>query len=150
MTDTTQTARYFALFNEIGIIEQLGRNVLEAQLPRGIIAPHFTVLNHLIRVRDGQTPLALARAFQLPKTSVTHTLAGLQKHGLVDIRPNPRDARSKCVWITAAGRALRDDTIAALTPFLAAAAEVVPPADLDRVLPVLEKLRQYLDQARDD
>ena len=150
MTQSIQTGRYFAFFNEIGIIEQLSRNFLEAQLPDGIIAPHFTVLNHLIRVRDGQTPLALAQAFQVPKTTMTHTLAGLQKRGLVDIRPNPADARSKCVWITEAGRTLRENTIAALAPDLRGAAEVVSPADLDRVLPILEKLRQYLDQARDE
>ncbi|WP_411891384.1 MarR family winged helix-turn-helix transcriptional regulator [Yoonia sp. SDW83-1] len=150
MTQTIQTGRYFTFFNEIGIIEQLSRAFLEAQLPDGIIAPHFSVLNHLIRVRDGQTPLVLARAFQVPKTTMTHTLGGLQKHGLVDIRPNPKDARSKCVWITDAGRTLREETITALAPDLRAVAEVVSPADLDRVLPILEKLRQYLDQARDE
>ncbi len=150
MTETIQTGRYFTFFNEIGIIEQLSRAFLEAQLPNGIIAPHFSVLNHLIRVRDGQTPLVLARAFQVPKTTMTHTLGGLQKHGLVDIRPNPKDARSKCVWITDAGRILREETIAALAPDLRAVAEVVSPTDLDRVLPILEKLRQYLDQARDE
>lgn len=150
MTQTIQTGRYFTFFNEIGIIEQLSRAFLEAQLPNGIIAPHFSVLNHLIRVRDGQTPLVLARAFQVPKTTMTHTLGGLQKHGLVDIRPNPKDARSKCVWITDAGRTLREETIAALAPDLRAVAEVVSPTDLDRVLPILEKLRQYLDQARDE
>ncbi len=150
MTQTIQTGRYFTFFNEIGIIEQLSRAFLEAQLPDGIIAPHFSVLNHLIRVRDGQTPLVLARAFQVPKTTMTHTLGGLQKHGLVDIRPNPKDARSKCVWITDAGRTLREETIVALAPDLRAVAEVVSPTDLDRVLPILEKLRQYLDQARDE
>ena len=70
----TNPAVFFEVFNEIGIIEQLSRAVLEARLPDGLIAPHFTVLNHLVRVKDGQTPVHMARAFQVPKTSMTHTL----------------------------------------------------------------------------
>ena len=90
----TTTGLYFRLFNEIGILAQLSRALLVARLPDGLVLPHFTVINHLIRVKDGQTPLQLARAFQVPKTSMTHTLAGLEKRGLVEMRTNPEDARS--------------------------------------------------------
>jgi hypothetical protein len=62
---------YFRLFNEIGIIEQLSRARFEARLPKGVLVPHFTVLNHLMRVEDGRTPLELARAFQVPKTTLS-------------------------------------------------------------------------------
>ncbi|MEL6433580.1 MAG: MarR family transcriptional regulator, partial [Pseudomonadota bacterium] len=68
----------FTIFNEIGIIAQLARSAFEERLPDGMIPPHFSVLNHLIRVKDGQTPLAMARAFKVPKTTLTHTLAGLE------------------------------------------------------------------------
>lgn len=146
--DPATTGRYFTLLNEIGIIEQLSRAFLEAELPDGLILPHFTVLNHLIRVADGQTPLVLATAFQVPKTTMTHTLSGLQKHGLIDMRPNPKDARSKQVWLTEAGRSLRNTTIAALAPELAKIETVIPQAELDTLLPALQKLRKYLDQAR--
>ncbi|MEM9975891.1 MAG: helix-turn-helix domain-containing protein, partial [Pseudomonadota bacterium] len=77
---------YFTFFNEVGIIGQLSRTLLERHLPKGYLLPHFSVLNHLIRVRDGPTPLALARAFQVPKTSMTHTLAGLERGGLIEMR----------------------------------------------------------------
>jgi hypothetical protein len=40
-----------------------------------VTRPHFSVLNHLMRVEDGRTPLELARAFQVPKTTLS-TLAG--------------------------------------------------------------------------
>ncbi len=142
------TALYFTLFNEIGIIEQLSRAFLEAQLPNGLIAPHFSVLNHLIRVQDGQTPLTLATAFQVPKTTMTHTLSGLQKHGLVETRPNPDDARSKRVWITAAGTQLRNNTIARMGPDLGKLVDVIPAKDVETILPHLQRLRAYLDQAR--
>ncbi|MFV2052402.1 MarR family winged helix-turn-helix transcriptional regulator [Aliiroseovarius sp. YM-037] len=149
MTENSDLIEYFALFTEVGIIEQLSRNLLEAELPDGIIAPHFAVLNHLIRVADGQTPLKLATAFQVPKTSMTHTLAGLQRHRLVEMRPNPNDARSKQVWLTDEGRQLRDRTIADLGPILSRVAQTTTPQEVRTVLPILQKLREHLDDARD-
>lgn len=140
---------YFGVLNEIGIIEQLSRTLLEARLPDGLIAPHFTVLNHLIRVRDGRTPLELARAFQVPKTSMSHTLAGLERHGLIEMRPNPEDKRSKQVWLTDQGRAVREGTIAGLSVDLADMAEILPPQDVATIMPVLTRLRIWLDRRRD-
>lgn len=140
---------YFGVLNEIGIIEQLSRTLLEARLPDGLIAPHFTVLNHLIRVHDGRTPLELARAFQVPKTSISHTLAGLERHELVEMRPNPDDRRSKQVWLTEQGRAVREGTIAALAGDLADISEVLSPQDVATIMPMLTRLRVWLDQRRD-
>ncbi|MEM6942116.1 MAG: MarR family transcriptional regulator [Pseudomonadota bacterium] len=142
-------AVFFEVFNEIGIIEQLSRAVLEARLPDGLIAPHFTVLNHLSRVGDGRTPVDMARAFQVPKTSMTHTLKGLKAHGLVELRPNPEDGRSKRVWLTEAGRELRSQTVTALG---AEFARMAVDFDTDRLLairPVLTDLRIMMDAARD-
>ena len=147
MSDPDPTV-FFPVFNEIGIIEQLSRTILEERLPKGLIAPHFAVLNHLIRVADGRTLVELARAFQVPKTSMTHTVAGLEKHGLVDVRPNPNDRRSKCVWITGEGRAVRDRTIAALAPEFRVLAEGFDMERLRAILPVLSDLRKFLDNHR--
>lgn len=141
-------ATFFGVFLEIGIIEQLSRTILETHLPDGLIAPHFGVLNHLIRVADGRTPMELARAFQVPKTSMTHTVSGLQKHGLVDVRPNPNDGRSKCVWITEKGRVLRDDTIAGMMPEFKKLAEGFDMTRLAEIQPVLTDLRIFLDNHR--
>ncbi|WP_415921564.1 MarR family winged helix-turn-helix transcriptional regulator [Tateyamaria sp. SN6-1] len=142
-------AVFFEVFNEIGIIEQLSRAILEARLPDGLIAPHFAVLNHLTRVGDGRTPILMARAFQVPKTSMTHTIKGLEAHGLVETRANPEDGRSKCVWLTDAGRQVRQEVIAGLAPDFA---ELATGFDMDRlasIKPVLTDLRIYLDRARD-
>lgn len=146
--DEETAGTYFRFFNEIGIIEQLSRARLEARLPEGMIAPHFSVLNHLIRVKDGQTPLVLARAFQVPKTTMTHTLAVLEKHKLIEMRPNPDDARSKQVWLTQAGRDTRNGAIAAMVPDFADLAEAFPAERIEAVLPLLEEIRKYLDEAR--
>lgn len=140
---------YFRLFNEIGIIEQLSRNMFEARLPPGFVLAQFSVLNHLVRVGDGRTPVAIARAFQVPKTSMTHSLAVLEREGLVEIRKNPKDGRSKLVHITDAGRKFRQDAIGLLAPDLVRIAAAIPPDHIARLLPDLEKLRKFLDTDRD-
>jgi DNA-binding MarR family transcriptional regulator len=139
----------FAFFNEIGIIEQLSRAMMQARLPGGLIVPHFSVINHLLRLGDGRTPLEIARAFQVPKTTMTHTLAGLEKHGLVRTAPNPKDARSKCVFLTDDGRTFHQNAVSALGPALAKMTETIPPEDILAALPLLTRVREYLDQNRD-
>lgn len=105
------------------------------------------MLNHLVRLGDGKTPLA--RAFQAPKTTMTRTPAGLDTAGLIRFAPNPKDGRSKCVMLTDAGWAFRDQAIARLAPDLGALAGVVPPDRLAAALPLLAKVRAWLDHARD-
>lgn len=139
----------FAVFNEIGIIAQLSRTLLESRLGDGLTQHHFSALNHLVRLGDGRTPLAMARAFQVPKTSMSHTLAGLEKRGLIRVAPNPEDGRGKLIYLTEAGRALRDDAIANITPDLAAMIPQFGADDARAVLPILRKLRILLDEARD-
>ncbi|MEM7598893.1 MAG: MarR family transcriptional regulator [Pseudomonadota bacterium] len=140
---------FFTVFNEIGIIAQLARSAFEAQLPDGMILPHFSVLNHLIRVKDGQTPRVLASTFQVPKTSLTHTLSVLEERRLIEMRPNPEDARSKCVWITQAGRQFRDEAIATIVAEFAPVEAALSPDRIERMLPDLIALRKILDAARD-
>jgi len=139
---------YFRLFNEIGIIEQLSRNMFEARLPPGFVLAQFSVLNHLVRVGDGRTPVAMARAFQVPKTSLTHSLAILEHAGLIEFRKNQQDGRSKLVHITDAGRKFRQDAIDSLAPDLMRIAVAVPPDHVARLLPDLEALRKFLDTDR--
>lgn len=140
----------FAFFNEIGIIEQLSRAMMEARLPNGLITPHFSVINHLLRLGDGRTPLEIARAFQVPKTTMTHTLAGLEKHGLIRTAPNPKDARSKCVFLTDDGKDFHRNAIEALSPAFARMTEAIPPDEIAAALPLLTRVREYLDTNRDE
>ena len=139
----------FEIFKEIGIIEQLARAQLEARLPDGLIAPHFAVLSHLINRGDGAVPIDMARAFQVPKTSMTHTLKGLAAKGYVTLRDNPADGRSKTVWLTDKGRALREQTIAAMAPEIGKLVGAVDQDALLAMLPTLVALREYMDAARD-
>jgi DNA-binding MarR family transcriptional regulator len=144
------TALYFAFFNEIAIISQLSGRLLEARLPRGFLVSHFAVLNHLARLGDGRTPLAIARAFQVPKATMTHTLSGLADAGLVRLVPNPKDGRSKCVMLTDGGRRFREEAIARLKPDFDLMSRHVPAGTISQLLPLLTAMREYLDRERDE
>jgi len=148
-TPASDLARFFAFFNEVGILYQLSTAMFETRLPPGFTVSQFAVLNHLIRVGDGRTPLDLARAFQVPKTTMTHTLAVLDRHGLVRTAANPEDGRSKRVWITDHGRAFRETAVAALAPDVAAIAGEFAADRLDAAMPPLTDLRRLMDRLRD-
>ena len=139
----------FSVLTEVGIIAQLSRHVLETRAPDGLNMPMFGVLNHLSRVSDQPTPLSLARAFQQPKTSMTHTLSSLEKRGFVVMVPNPEDGRSKLVQMTDAGRTAREQVITALSREYGDLAEAVGQEKIAEILPVLSDIRQYFDQKRD-
>ena len=136
---------YFSLFNEVGIIGQLSRALMDARLPEGLTTAHFGIVNHLIRVKDGRTPLELARAHQVAKTTMTHILAGLVKHGLVEMRPNPTDGRSKRVWLTDKGRSFREAAISALTPDMFRLAGEIPKDQIEPLVEKLTEIRVLLD-----
>jgi DNA-binding MarR family transcriptional regulator len=139
----------FRFFNEIGIIAQLSRSAMEARLPKGLTLPHFSVVNHLVRVRDGQTPLKLAKAFQVPKTTMTNTLSGLLDRNLVEMRPNPEDGRSKTVWLTEKGRSFREEAIRSMDPDLTAIGTNFSTDQIAELLPVLAEIRAFMDAQRD-
>lgn len=148
--DNDDIAAFFAFFTEVGIIEQLNRTSLDANLPPGLMHTHFGVVNHLSRVEDGQTPKQIASAFQVAKTSLTHTLAGLEKHGLVEMRPNPDDSRSKRVWLTDAGREFRIEAVKSLMVELAELSDVVSAEELRAITPVMTRVRKFLDDKRNN
>jgi DNA-binding MarR family transcriptional regulator len=139
-----------AVLTEAAIITQLATALLETRLPKGIVSAQYSVLNHLASRPEGQTPLRIARAFQVPKTSMTHSLAVLERAGLVETAPNPDDGRSKLARITSAGRALRAQTMASLAPDMARNLAKLAPDTLETLLPHIRHLREVLDAARDE
>ncbi len=138
----------FRLFTEIGIIEQLARNRLERSLPDGLKVSQFGVLNHLVRLGGEWSPARLAKAFQVTKGAMTNTLQRLEKRGLVRVSPDPHDGRGKLVAITEAGRDMRVRCVASVGPLLAELSNELSDRDFASALPVLEKVRKYLDTHR--
>ncbi|MBV1868884.1 MAG: MarR family transcriptional regulator [Marinosulfonomonas sp.] len=141
---------YFALMYEVGIINQISTAFLEARLPSGLLVSHFGVVSHLIRVRDGATPLELSRAFQVAKTTMTHTLAGLERLGFVDMRPNPEDKRSKQVWLMPAGRHFCNDALSEMAPLFEELGARFSSKRVAAMLPDLAEFRSMIDKLRDE
>lgn len=143
------TAAWFGLFTEVGIIGQLSRAILERHLPDGLLADHYAVVNHLAAGRDGQTPLAIARAFQVPKTTITHRLSVLEAGGYLVLAPNPRDGRSKCVRLTPKGLLLRGEAARRAAGDLVAIEAGFDRAAVAEATALLRRLRMVMDAARD-
>lgn len=148
-SDPVSPPDLFRLFNEIGIIQQLSSNAFERVLPHGLTQAQFTLLNHLSRVADGWPPARIAAALQVTRGTLTSTLQRLERKGFVRLASNPDDGRSKYVYLTEAGRSAHATSIEAATPLLAQVAGVLEPSEVDALLPVLEKLRHWLDDSRD-
>ncbi len=149
MTNKASDPLLFTFFNEVGIIEQLARNSIERVLPDGLKLSQFSVLNHFARLGLTQNPVELARAFQVTKGAMTNTVQRLEERGLVDVSPDPNDGRGKLVRITDEGRRVRESCLAAAGPLLAELEKEFGKEDFSAALPFLQKLRAYLDQARD-
>jgi DNA-binding MarR family transcriptional regulator len=138
----------FRFLNEIGIVAQLSGNAFERTMPDGMTLPQFVVLNHLIRLGGGKTPLDLARAMQVTKGAMTNTLGHLERAGHISVTPDPNDGRSKRVDITAGGRAIHADAVRAIGPELEHLLSVLPLDRIEAALPLLEDLRRILDERR--
>ena len=135
-------------FNEIGIIEQLARNLFERKLEGGLKLPHFSVLNHFVRQGGAQAPSHLARAFQVTKGAMTNTLSRLESRGFIEIYADPTDGRGKLVEITAAGRRAHKAAIASLADEFAELGTVFREKEFIEALPLLERVRVFLDEQR--
>lgn len=148
--DPDFTTIAYVFFNEIAIIDQLGRNRFERVLPDGLSIAGFSLLNHFVRLNKSQeAPSHLAKSFQVTKGAMTNTIHRLAALGLVTILADPSDGRGKLVSLTEAGRAARDDAIARLAPSLQQLAGLIDPKELETLIPSLMKMRAILDANRD-
>jgi DNA-binding MarR family transcriptional regulator len=138
----------FAFFNEIGIIAQLSSTLFNRSLPDGLSVAHFSILNHLVRLGDGRTPLQLASAFQVTKATMSHSIDVLSRRGFVRIEKHPDDGRSKLVFLTEAGRAFRERAIEKVIGALAGIMGELDADAMANMLPRLRAVREVLDRNR--
>lgn len=148
MGEDGATNEIFAFFNEIGIIAQLSATLLNRSLPDGLSVAHFSILNHMVRLGDGRTPLQLASAFQVTKATMSHSIDVLSRRGFVRVKAHPEDGRSKLVFLTGAGRKFRDRAIKQATAAIAAFAGELDLAAMRDMLPRLRAVREVLDRNR--
>lgn len=148
--NTAQTPEnpIYHFFNELGIMEQLVTTRLERALPGGLTKAQFGVLNHMVRLGLEESPAELASAFQVSRPTMTNTVQKLQAKGFVEVIANPDDGRSKIVLITPAGVAVRAEALDALTPLFAEIGTALGLDVFEQAVPLLAKVRTYLDQNR--
>lgn len=139
----------FRFFTEVGIIEQLARNALERVLPDGLTLSQFTVLNHFARRGGKESPVQLARAFQVTKGAMTNTVQKLEAKGFILVEPDAKDRRAKLVSITEAGLVARGEAILCLSPIVERARAALGNTPFAEALPHLERVRVWLDADRD-
>jgi DNA-binding MarR family transcriptional regulator len=148
MAKPAPAAVAFQFFTEASIISQLANTVMERHLPDGMSQAQFQVLTHLVRLGGAWGPARLAAAFQVTKAAMTFTLGRLEAQAFVQIDPDPDDGRAKLVRLTAAGRAAHTEAIARIAPMLAQVNKEFAAAELAAALPLLQRVRAYLDAAR--
>jgi DNA-binding MarR family transcriptional regulator len=149
LTKNSKQELTFRFFNEISIIQQLSSNIFGRHLPDGLHVSHFSVLNHLIRMGDGRTPLQITESFQVTKGTMTHTLSTLSGRGLINIQPHATDGRSKVVFLTSAGREFHAVAINTLGEAFKKLGTLMNVDELIAILPVVQQLREALDANRD-
>jgi DNA-binding MarR family transcriptional regulator len=72
----------------------------------------YSVLGHVGRF-DGIGIGALAEKLIMDPTTLTRNLRPLQRQGLVVLKPDPRDGRSRCLHLTNDGRAAFESAVPA-------------------------------------
>lgn len=149
MTASPEPAeRLVALLTDIAIINQLTSAAATRALAPALRLSEYSLLNHMVRRGDGETPSRLARAFQVSKPSMTATIGRLVGKGLACVEDDADDGRSKRVRLTEAGRATHAAArrrLAALQDELFASFDV---AALLEHAEALAALRQHLDIQR--
>ncbi len=81
----------------------------------GLVRGEFDVLATLRRSGEPfcLAPTALFATLMVTSGTMTHRLQGLERRGLIERQPNPDDARSLLVRLTASGRELIDRAVEA-------------------------------------
>ncbi|MEO1303477.1 MAG: MarR family transcriptional regulator [Pseudomonadota bacterium] len=148
MSDSDPAGDIFSLFNEVGIINQLATARFARALSPDLNPSEFGVLNHFVRLGEKRSPSYLAKAFQMTKPSMTAILAKLERKGYVEITGSAEDRRRKIVNITEAGRVARQRGVKAVAPLVSLVMEHQNVAELQKILPTLKALREYLDAER--
>ena len=146
--DNGSADEVFGFFTEIGIINQLSTAIFAKSLPDGVHPSHFGILNHLVRMGDGKTPMRIASAMQVTKNTMTHSLKVLQDRGYIDVQPDPEDGRGKRVYLTETGRAFREEAIALVSEEFRHVIGVDQREMMRRIRGDLEQMRKHLDNNR--
>lgn len=106
------------LLFDVWVVANSTRALLDRALrPSGLSAEEFALYS-AIGPGGGITPTELASLMALPPTTISSIVARLERRGHVQRVPNPGDARSYRIGLTAAGRAAHTAAGALFAPVL--------------------------------
>jgi DNA-binding MarR family transcriptional regulator len=99
-----------------------------------------------VGVREGCTQQELAEALLVTKGNVTQLLDRMEDAGWLTRR---QEGRTKRVWLTAAGQALREQAVPAQEQFMARQLMALTPAEQRQLAALLRTLDKSLDAEED-
>ena len=102
-----------------------------------------------MRLPGPHTPTQIAKAFQVTKGAMTHSLGLLVNNGFVSLEKATRDGRSRHVCITSAGVDMFRETVTRLNPYFSDLSASVPNREIEALTKTLQKIRMLMDSARD-
>jgi DNA-binding MarR family transcriptional regulator len=108
----------------------------------GLSVSRFDVLNHA-GTPEGRTQQELAASLLVTKGNVTQLLDAMEHEGLVERR---RDGRSKRIYLTDQGRALRRDVVGIQEVEIARHFSALDDEDIKALVRILRRLDQSLDE----
>ncbi|WP_428407262.1 MarR family winged helix-turn-helix transcriptional regulator [Hyphococcus sp.] len=138
----------FKALTEMSMIASLADRAFERAMPGRLTVAQFGVLNRLLRIEGEETVGELAAAFQVAQPTMSSTVKKLLDKGYVSFTPDTEDRRVKRVTVTKAGRDIRMAAVQAIGPGVAALEEATGGTDWEGLLPVLKRLRVFLDNTR--
>jgi DNA-binding MarR family transcriptional regulator len=108
-------ARELVIEDSLGyLVNRLARSMasqLAAELrPTGVGIGQWAILL-ILWARDGLSQAELSRLVAIEPPTMVRTIDRMVRDGLVTRGPDPRDARVSLIFLTAKGRALRDDLV---------------------------------------
>ncbi len=107
-TDSTDLSdfRDQSLGYQVNLLARMMEQALASRIrPHGVVPGQFAQLLALFR-SDGQSVTDLAAAVAIEHSTMSRTLARMERDGLVVTRPNPEDARSRHIFLTEHARSL--------------------------------------------
>lgn len=104
----------------------------------GLTVSRFDILNH-VGIREGRTQNELADALFVTKGNVTQLLDSMEREGLLR---RERDGRSKRVYLTDTGRALREKMLPLEERHINDALSGLSETELETLSRILRKLEQ--------
>jgi DNA-binding MarR family transcriptional regulator len=109
----------------------------------GVTGPERLVVR-LVGYQPGITPRALASAMRLDRSSITMLIQRLERRGLLSRTPNPDDARSVHLHLTAAGRRIDEVRSGTIEAVLRDAVGASPPAEVGSTTRMLLRIADRL------